>query len=374
MNDTPITTETLDTASGMQIAVATLSSPRSLNALSLDMVRLLDQQLRQWQADSRIALILLKGEGERAFCAGGDIRQLYDSIRALPSGARNLDAESFFSEEYRLDYLLHTYSKPVLVWATGVVMGGGMGLLAGASHRVVTDTSRLAMPEISIGLFPDVGGSWFLNRLPPGMGCFLGMTGAPLNAADALYAGFADYYLGSSQLAALIDSLTASEFDIDPAYNHRMLTHIVRELGRHAPELPESPLRQHEDLIRAAGRGDSAVEVISQILAINSTSPWIQQAITALRTGSPITASLVFEQLRRGKYLSLAECFTMEFIMAMHCCQFGDLAEGVRARLVDKDQQPHWQHQHAGMVDVHTYFQWPAAWGQQPVIVPAEQH
>ncbi|NNM50723.1 MAG: enoyl-CoA hydratase/isomerase family protein [Pseudomonadales bacterium] len=374
MNDTPITTERLNTASSMQVGIATLSSPRSLNALSLDMVRLLDQQLRQWQADPQIALVVLKGEGERAFCAGGDIRRLYDSIRALPAGARNPEAEYFFSEEYRLDYLLHTYTKPVLIWATGVVMGGGMGLLAGASHRIVTETSRLAMPEIGIGLFPDVGGSWFLNRLPPGMGCFLGMTGAPLNAADALYAGLADYYLGNSQFATLMESLVASEFDIDAAYNHRMLSHIMRELGRQSPELPESPLRQHEDLIRHAGRGDSAVEVISNILALDSTSPWIQQAISTLKTGSPITASLVFEQLRRGRHRSLAECFNMEFIMAVRCCQFGDLAEGVRARLVDKDQQPHWQHQHAGMIDMDTYFLWPAHWGQQPVVIPPEKN
>ncbi|MDB5895599.1 MAG: enoyl-CoA hydratase, partial [Rhodoferax sp.] len=155
----------ISTAGGQLFGVATLNAPAALNALSAGMVRLLKPRLQAWAADDGIVGVLLQAAGEKAFCAGGDLRQLHQTLRDCGDG-RNPDAEQFFGEEYVLDHLIHTFPKPVLCWGHGIVMGGGIGLMAGASHRVVTLQSRLAMPEINIGLYPDVGGSWFLRRMP----------------------------------------------------------------------------------------------------------------------------------------------------------------------------------------------------------------
>ncbi|MEI6839543.1 MAG: enoyl-CoA hydratase/isomerase family protein, partial [Alcaligenaceae bacterium] len=174
--------EELNCANGMRIGIATLNTPKTLNGLSLEMTRLLAKKIEVWANDPKLAVLVLKGAGDKAFCAGGDLHALHHSMVDNQGRAaiENQHAGTFFAEEYALDYRLHTFPKPILVWGDGIVMGGGMGLMIGASHRVVTDTSRLAMPEISIGLFPDVGGTWMLNRLPGKTGLFLGLTGAQI--------------------------------------------------------------------------------------------------------------------------------------------------------------------------------------------------
>ena len=174
----PVRLEERAAKGGMRVAVATLDAPKSLHALTLDMVRLLDGALQRWAFDPSIACVVLQSSTDKAFCAGGDVRSLRAAVLAEPQAMPNAVAQAFFSEEYRLDHRIHTYSKPLLVWGGGIVMGGGLGLMAGASHRVVTETTRIAMPEISIGLFPDVGGSWLLPRMPGRSGLFLGLTGA----------------------------------------------------------------------------------------------------------------------------------------------------------------------------------------------------
>jgi enoyl-CoA hydratase/carnithine racemase len=180
MND--VLFQELACANGKRIGVAQLNSEKTLNSLSLAMIRLLYPQLQQWAQDDNIVAVFLQGAGEKAFCAGGDVKQICLAVRA--NGIDDTTAEELFAAEYRLDYFIHCFPKPMIVWATGIVMGGGIGLLCGASHRIVTETSRLAMPEISIGLYPDVGGSWFLGRLGK-VGLFLGMTAANINAQDA---------------------------------------------------------------------------------------------------------------------------------------------------------------------------------------------
>ncbi|MGL5358870.1 MAG: enoyl-CoA hydratase/isomerase family protein, partial [Shewanella sp.] len=208
--------QTLATASGKLIGIATLNVESALNALDLDMVRKLSQQLTLWQHDPLIAAVVLDGSGDRAFCAGGDVRALYQASMTKP-GELSQAAEVFFTEEYRLDYLLHTYGKPVLVWGDGIVMGGGLGLMAGASHRVVTETSRIAMPEVTIGLYPDVGGSYFLNRMPGKLGLFLGLSAYQLNAADACYVGLADHYLNRDDKELMFDAMATLDWVDSPA-------------------------------------------------------------------------------------------------------------------------------------------------------------
>lgn len=189
--------EELTGVDGARIGIATLNAPQTLNALSLPMIEVLDEQLTIWANDPDIVCVLLRGTGPKAFCAGGEVRSLAEACRHHPGEVPPLAAH-FFAAEYRLDYRLHTYPKPLLCWGHGHVLGGGMGLLQGSSVRIVTPSSRLAMPEISIGLYPDVGASWFLARLPGKLGLFLGLTGAPINARDALDLGLADRLLGKT--------------------------------------------------------------------------------------------------------------------------------------------------------------------------------
>src|SRR5690606_26186366 len=203
----------IPTASGHRFGHATLDAPASLNALTLAMVDRLASQLDQWIEDPGIAGIVLDAVGDKAFCAGGDVVALYRSIRAASPGAVPAEAAAFFEREYRLDYRIHTCPKPVLCWGHGIVMGGGIGLLAGASHRVATPATRLAMPEISIGLYPDVGGSWFLGRAPGRTGLFLALTGAPMTAADARFVGLADFVVAHDDKAAVLETISASRWE-----------------------------------------------------------------------------------------------------------------------------------------------------------------
>src|SRR5690625_3226254 len=190
MTELAVIFDELPTPDGGRIGIARLNSPKSLNALSLEMARQLDAKLQAWAVDSSVVAVWLEGVGDRAFCAGGDVVALYRSIveeeeRRTAAGETRFD-ETYFTIEYQLDYRIHTYPKPILVWGNGIVMGGGMGLMVGASRRLVTETTLLAMPEVTIGLYPDIGASWFLNKMPLGIGAYLGLTGAQLNARDAL--------------------------------------------------------------------------------------------------------------------------------------------------------------------------------------------
>lgn len=341
--DDPVLFSTLRTACGHLFGRATLNGPANLNALSLAMVDLLDAQLMAWAADPRVIGVVLDAAGDKAFCAGGDVVALYRSIRATPRGELPLEAAAFFECEYRLDYRIHRYPKPVLCWGNGIVMGGGVGLMAGASHRIVTPKTRMAMPEIGIGLYPDVGGSWLLPRLPGGAGLFLALTGAPLNAADALYAGLADAALRHEDhgrvLQAIADSTWQGEREADAA----QLSQLLKRIGA-GVELAPSRLRQHADRIAEVIDHDHLADIAPRLAALaDDADPWLAQAATTFIHGSPTSAALSFEMQRRARHLSLAEVFRLEWNASVGCCLHHDFAEGVRALLVDKDKRPRWQ-------------------------------
>lgn len=330
-------------ANGRRIGFAQLNAEKSLNALSLDMIRLLDPQLQRWAADPAIACVVLHGAGEKAFCAGGDVRSLRQAIVEYQGAPPNPGALAFFSEEYRLDHRIHTYPKPILVWGGGIVMGGGLGLLAGASHRVVTETSRIAMPEISIGLFPDVGGSWFLRRMPGMMGLFVALTGVPLNAHDALVAGLANHFLRAADRDALFEALLAQDWQESSGGNRLLLSRLLNGYsGKAAELLPESNLRKQAAAIESLCVGNSLAGVVQRIGAYAGEDAWIRRGAATLVAGSPTTMALVWELRRRAATLSLAEVFRLELIVALQCCAHTDFAEGVRALLIDKDQKPKW--------------------------------
>lgn len=354
--------ETLATTGGRKIGVATLNAEKKLNSLSVEMVELLRPQLQQWEQDDSIVCVWLQGAGEKAFCAGGDIRNLYDRIKEVgPEQAADY-CQAFFEKEYRLDYQIHRFGKPLILWGHGIVMGGGIGLMSGASHRVVTETSRLAMPEISIGLYPDVGGTWFLNHAPGRSGLFLGLTGANINAADALFVGMADRFVPSAKKSAVLSALQGAQWHSVTRQNHAVVSHVLRE-HEALDQLPVSPVRQHFDLIQQLTDGDACADIVANIGALQSDDPWLGKAVATLKKGCPTTAHLVYEQLQRGKKLSLEGVFQMELIMSVQCCLHPDFPEGVRALLVDKDGNPTWRHDSAKAV--------PASWVEQHFTAPA---
>ncbi|MCD7096892.1 enoyl-CoA hydratase/isomerase family protein [Stenotrophomonas sp. MMGLT7] len=341
----PVLFEERPAGGGKRIGIATLNAPGTLNGLSLAMSHLLDDRLRAWSDDDGIALVILQGAGDKAFCAGGDLHGLYRGMRDYEaSGSTDVRsngyASEFFQVEYRLDYRIHTYRKPILCWGHGIVMGGGIGLMAGASHRVVSERSKLAFPEIGIGLFPDVGGSWLLQRVADRGGVFLALTGAPLAAGDAIHAGLADHFVAEAQRAAVHAALAAAEWSDDAGENRERLTGVLRQ---HAGSAGPGPLQRHRGLIAGLCAADRTLdEIVASILAIGDEDPWLANARQALAAGSPGSARLGFELQRRASALSLADVFRMEYIAALHCAAHGDFAEGIRALLIDKDRQPRW--------------------------------
>jgi enoyl-CoA hydratase/carnithine racemase len=346
-----VTFQEINSANGKKIAVITLNSPKSLNALGLDMIELIYPKLKQWQTEDDIAAVFLQGEGEKAFCAGGDIVCMYNDIIA-DKGNFSPGVEKYFGSEYQLDYFIHTFNKPFIVWGNGIVMGGGLGLMVGGSHRVVTENSRIAMPEISIGLYPDVGGSYFLNRMPNNCGMFLGLTGASINAADAKYSHLADYFVASDKKDSLLEQLTQLDWQDSIELNHDKLSGLLTHFEQDSISLlPESKLTEHETLIKQVTDFDNLNAIVENILAVETDDKWFARAQKSLKGGSPLSASLTFQQIQCGASLSLADCFRMELSLSVKAGQFGEFTEGVRALLIDKDYSPKWHFSSIEAVD-----------------------
>lgn len=335
----PVLFETFPTANGHHWAVATLNAPAALNALSLPMVRLLQVQLDQWEQDENIVGVTLQAAGPKSFCAGGDLRSLYATLQSGHGDQAEL-TRAFFTEEYTLDNTIHNYSKPFMCWGHGLVMGGGVGLFIGASHRVVTTESRLSMPEISIGLYPDVGGSWFLPRMPGRSGLFAGLTGAMMTAADALYAGLADSLVEHASKDSVNAHIAKTNWANDPAARSKQLTDIIALHA--APETGPSPLQTNAHTIDSLMAGDS-LQTIAERLAHPQTDEWLEKACDNFRRGSPTSAALTYALWKRGAAMNtLADVYRLEFNVSLACCAHHDMQEGIRAVLVDKDRKPRW--------------------------------
>ncbi|KDN98834.1 MULTISPECIES: enoyl-CoA hydratase/isomerase family protein [Pseudomonas] len=312
----------------------TLNRPAGLNALTLDMVRSLQRHLDAWASDPQVQAVVLRGEGPKGFCAGGDIRSLYDSYKAGDSLHRD-----FFVEEYALDLCIHHYHKPILALMDGFTLGGGMGLAQGADLRVVTERSRLAMPETAIGYFPDVGGSYFLSRIPGELGTYLGVSGVQVQAADALYCGLADWYLDSSKLASLDERLDTLSFGEHPLKD---LQSVLAKLGTQVLEdAPLARLRPAIDHFFALADVGSIVEQLRAVTVADSHE-WAVKTADLLESRSPLAMAVTLEMLRRGRHLGLEDCFAMELHLDRQWFEHGDLIEGVRALIIDKDKQPRW--------------------------------
>jgi enoyl-CoA hydratase/carnithine racemase len=344
----PVLFGTLTADNGRRIGMVTLNAEKTLNALSLDMIDLLAAQLASWSTDESIAIIIMQAAGEKAFCAGGDLQNLYQSMLKHHASAEKEDIRAnayacdFFDREYRLDYFIHTYPKPILCWGHGIVMGGGIGLMAGASHRVVTEKSRLAMPEIAIGLFPDVGGSYFLNRMPGKLGLFLALTGAMINASDAKFIQLADYMIAQIDKVKVLDQLLSQPWGTTHDANSQLLDIVLRR-SEITLDGVNGPLQVHFDTLNALCDQDDLNQIVQAIIALDLEEIWLKKAVASLKSGSPSSAHLANLLLNQASNLSLADVLRLEYIAALHCAARPDFAEGIRALLIDKDQKPKWQ-------------------------------
>jgi len=328
-------------ASHLVLAEARLNVESTLNSLNLEMIQLLTQALDDWAKRPEVVAVLLTGAGEKAFCAGGDIQALYHAIveNNQAKAVINRYPFEFFAQEYALDYLLHSYSKPVICLGHGVVMGGGMGLFSAARFRVATERSKLALPEITIGLFPDAGATWSLNQMAPHQAVFLGLTGSHLNAADALAVGLATHVVPHAEREILLAKLKAVSFTEDTASNMQLIADSLAGL----PDV-EMPVAEIQQLPVFATTFDDLVKQVQVLDGLQGLSKWIDRGLQNLHGGCPTTAGIVLEQLRRSADMSLAEMFRMEYNIACHCATNLDFAEGVRALLIEKDGSPNWQY------------------------------
>ena len=320
-----------------QTGFITLQRSAALNSLSLDMVRAITQCLLDWRDDTKIAAVVIRSSSEKAFCAGGDIRFFYQKGIATATGGSAL-IEDFFNEEYALNHLIHHYPKPYVALMDGVVMGGGMGIAqAGpeARIRVVTERTKMAMPEVAIGLFPDVGGSFFLSRAPGKVGTYLGVTGETIVAADALYANLADVFVPSTELPALLALLeTASSTSLQERIRQfaaPFATQADPALSRLAAE--RAAIEQHF--------GMPSVAAIMASLAADA-SEFSGKTLTTMQKRSPLMMCVTFSQIQHGAALNVADCLRMERTMVRRCFEHGEVMEGIRALVIDKDHQPQW--------------------------------
>ena len=303
----------------------TFTRPQALNAMSYDMCRTIDAALRNWREDDDIALVVIDAEGDKAFCAGGDIAELYDTGRA-----GNFDfGRTFWRDEYRLNAFIAEYPKPVVSFMQGFTMGGGVGIGCHASHRVVDDSSRIAMPECGIGLVPDVGGSLILARAPGWLGVYLGLTAARMGPGDAILAGFADHFIPRDAWEDLIEMLEASG---DAG-------HVIS----HARTAPAAALAAQRAEIDAGFAAPDLAGIVDALRG--SDTEFARNALKAMERNSPISMACTVEiihRLRRGR-TTIRDALALEYRFTWRAMDRGDFLEGMRAQIIDKDRNPSWQ-------------------------------
>jgi len=304
-----------------------LNRPKALNSLTLTMCEALLSQLKAWAKDPAINAVVVTGAGEKAFCAGGDVVRVHDDGKAGKAYPHD-----FFYTEYRCNTLIKRFPKPYVALIDGIFMGGGVGLSVHGTHRVVTERTTFAMPETGIGLFPDVGGGYFLPRLPGATGMYLALTGARLKAPDCVALGIAQTYVPHDRVLAL-----------DAAFDGVGSEQIARVIESFATPTDAAPiLAARADINRHFGR--SSVEEIFESLALDGGA-WAQAQLATLKVKSPLSLKITYQQIRNGADLSFEDCMRQEWRMAMHVSAGHDFYEGVRALLIDKDNKPQWRPQ-----------------------------
>jgi enoyl-CoA hydratase/carnithine racemase len=311
--------------------LVTLNRPDALNALNWGMVELLRARLMEWERDPAVRAVLMRGAGEKAFCAGGDIRWLRDAAKKDPAHACG-----FFREEYRLNAAIHHLTKPYVAIIDGVVMGGGVGVSVHGDFRVAGDRTLFAMPETGIGLFPDVGGGYFLPRLKDGLGFYFALTGARAKAADCMAAGIATHYTPTDKIPALVDALLAMT-----SFGGHAHAAIEAVLDAHAGDPGAAQINADRAEIKALFDGRASVDDVLAAARLRGT-PFAEETFKTLKKMSPTSLKLTFEQMKRGHGLDFDHVMQMEFRMVRRVMEGHDFFEGVRAQIIDKDRNPHW--------------------------------
>jgi enoyl-CoA hydratase len=321
------------------LGLITLNRPKALNALTHGMCVSMKAQLDSWAKDDSVKVVVVRGAGDRAFCAGGDIRALYDSGKAGSPYA--LD---FYRDEYRLNAAIKHFPKPYIALIHGFDMGGGVGVSINGSHRVAGETMVFAMPETGIGLFPDVGGSYFLPRCPGQIGMYLGLSGARLKAADSLYAGIATHFVPTEKWDGLVNTLAGG-------------AEAQAAIGAVQDTVPDTFLSEHRAAIDRIFGGNSLEEILSSLDAEHED--WADDCARTIRAKSPTSLKLAFRQLREGAKLEFDDCMRMEFRLVNRVVAGHEFYEGVRATIIDKDGAPKWQPADLAQVsdaDIAAYF------------------
>ena len=299
-----------------------LNRPKALNALDLAMIRALTRALEAWADEAHVHAVVIEGAGDRAFCAGGDIR----ALRQYELDGEHEHAETFFREEYALNLMIACYPKPYVALIDGICMGGGIGVSVHAPYRVATEHAAFAMPETAIGFFPDIGATFFLPRLPGALGVYLGLSGLRVTGADAVHAGFATHFVPRERIAELSQALATD----GPA-----------ALAAHAAPLPPFSLAPHRDTIDRCFGAANVPEIVRRLEA--DGSDWSRQTMAALRAVSPSALCWTLEAIRRGADRTLPQCQAMELALTRTAMRHPDFVEGVRAMVVDKDRNAHWR-------------------------------
>lgn len=310
--------------------IVTLNRPKALNALNRPMVHAFATQLAAWIDDEAVTRIVIKAAGDRAFCAGGDIRALYTQ----GTTGRQAEALGFWRDEYRLNYAIKTLRKPYVALLDGIVMGGGVGLSVHGSHRVAGDRTVLAMPEVAIGLFPDVGGTWILPRLPGELGTYVALTGERLGPGDVLAAGIATHRVASGRFADLTEALCGPE-PVDA---------VLAAFAGPAGDAPIEGLRPAIDRLFTGARVEDVLADLDREAGSGSPdASWAADTAAGIRTRSPLSLKIALEQVRRGGGLSFGDCMRTEFRIVSRVVNGHDFYEGVRATVIDKDNKPRWR-------------------------------
>jgi len=299
-----------------------LNRPKALNALNLAMIRACARALEAWAEDPHVHAVVIEGTGDRAFCAGGDIR----ALRQYELDGEHERAETFFVEEYALNLMIARYPKPYVALIDGICMGGGIGLSVHAPYRVATEHAAFAMPETAIGFFPDIGATFFLPRLPGALGTYLGLSGLRVTGADAVHAGFATHFVPRERIASL---------------SHALAEDGPGALAAYTALLPPCSLAPHRETIDRCFSADDVPEIVRRLAA--DDSDWSRQTIAALRAVSPSALCWTLEAIRRGAERTLPQCQAMELALTRTTMRHPDFVEGVRAMVVDKDRNAHWQ-------------------------------
>ena len=333
--------EVLFSVNAFGVAMIVLNRPKALNSLSQEMVCAIGEKLIEWKMDRNVSIVVIKGAGSKGFCAGGDIKTLYEA-RSSETALRK--AEDFFEEEYEVDMAIYQFPKPIIACLDGIVMGGGVGLTYGASHRIVTERTKWSMPEMNIGFFPDVGGAYFLNNAPGHLGRYLALTASVIQAPDVLYMNAADIYMESDIMQRFIEKV--DQVDWTTVKVEEKLDQLIDEYRTQPSQ--ESKLAPFQKEIDQHFAFETVEEILQSLKS--EGNDFCVNIKEQLLSKSPFSLKITLKQMVDGKQKTMKECFATDLLLAKNFLKHGDFYEGVRSILIDRDKSPNYEYKNVSDV------------------------